>query len=391
MMFFKNNTRQTFVTVLWMFLVFFMGVFLFSEIVTLPGIIDMQVHNAIIEDIIKGNCIMPPHFLYFSLVILLSKISSITSASILILSFALSFKLLATKQFLLDGFQKAEGRREDMKQIINKIIFPLAFFLLFLTNMPNKLFGANSIPPISWHNSTVIMLMPFCLWLFKYSFRYLHEENNRTLFFIGLFGILSIIIKPNFILVFIPVFSFFLIKKYKFSFATYKALAIIALFVIAIGAQYVYTYNYLTVHALSKMYNNIRIVIGPFEAWHRISHNLFFSFFAWALYPILFLALYYKSAVRSLLYNYAFCFFIVAMLIFIVFTEKEAKGSDIAAVNFIWQVIICHYIWFLVSLIEHIKIISIKKIFLIKDYILIGVGSAYMLSGVIYVLRTIVF
>lgn len=384
------NYKQVLYVLLWMLLAFLVGLYLFSIIVEMPGVIDMQEHNSIIHGVIEGKYLMAPHFLYFLLVILLSKISSVSTASVIILSIAVSFKLLATKQIIGNSLLFAEEVPKETRAVISKFIFPLSFLLLFLTNMPNKLFGTDNLPPISWHNSTIIMLMPFSLWLFWYSFSYFRDANKKHLFYIGILSFFSVIIKPNFILVFIVVFPLFLLYRYRFSMTSIRVFLIIVFIAACLAAQYYYTYSYLSEKALTKMYNQVHIVLGPFDSWHRISGNLFFSFIAWALYPIAFLVFYFKSALKSTMYNYALSLFILGFLIFILFTEKDATGKDIGAVNFIWQVIMCHYILFLTSMIEQIKIMSKRGAFQIRDYALSAIFIAYILSGVAYVVRTIV-
>lgn len=380
--------RQTATAVLWGGFVFLMGLCFFSVIEKLPYIIDMQIHNLIVQKIMNGEFVMPPHFFYFVLIILLSGITSIANASIIVLSAALALKFFATRQ-IIQKFYHQIGFT-DIK-FLNSGIFLLCFSLLFLTNLPNKLFGNNDIPPISWHNSTVVMIMPFSIWLFWYSYLFLKNNNWRTLLIIIVVGILSVLIKPSFVLVFIIVFPFFLLYKYKLSSVTFKASAIIVLFIIALGAQYFYTYKYLSGNPLLKEYNNIKIVISPFNAWHQISGNIFFSFLGWALYPLLFLLVYFKQATRSLFYNYSFFLYVTGMLIFILLSEKTLEGQNISAVNFLWQAIVCHYIWFVVSLIVHVKILSEKKSFSFKDIVLILVCCAFILSGMLYAFRTIIY
>lgn len=362
-------------------LIFLISWLAFNKIAKLDAFSDFKIHNQIIRELLEGKYGLPPHFLYFILVMLAvgfsPELTCIVPAAAAILSIAVVMKFHITGNFLQQFYPESGFKKYQLL---------LALGLLFLTNMPNKPWW-NQLP-LSWHNSTTIFLFPFAIWFFMASYDFLQTGHPSKLWTILIVGVLTLFIKPNFILSVTLVYPFLVLHRFRFSRITWMAAFCFLTFILVLAGQYFYTYHFLSAHEMTQYYNHVEIVVSPFDAWGRISDNRFVSFLSWTLFPSMYFLLRFRNAIRSLLYNYASFLFLSGFIMFILFAEREG-GKNIAAVNFIWQVIICHYIWFMVSLVLLIRDIQIKAKLDWKDILLLAVAMAYLLSGVLYAIRSI--
>jgi hypothetical protein len=374
-------------------LVFVFGLVFFYLIIHLPEETDMKLHIQSILEMNNGNEPYPAHFLYFFLVSVLSgfsiSLNVVIAVCVLLLSVMLVLKYMVTKQILNNTLIQTGNAFTLFNIPVGKYIIPLTFSLLLLTNMPCKPPWTHELPPISWHNSTVVIVLPLCVLMFWLSYRFLINPVSKLLIYITLLGVLILLIKPNYMFVHMVVFGLFVLVKYKFSKPFWLTVVSMLVFILVLSLQFYYQYVYITKLNITEHYNNVQIYFEPFHAWKKISGNVLLSYLAWTLYPTCFFIVYFKHAVQKFIYSYALSFFVLALLIFIMFTEKQSSGANIGAVNFLWQVIICHYIWFMISLIEHIKIVSERKKIKPQDILLFILFFYYVFSGFMYLVRTV--
>jgi hypothetical protein len=60
-------------------------------------------------------------------------------------------------------------------------------------------------------------------------------------------------------------------------------------------------------------------------------------------------------------------------------------GSRMYHGNLAWQIFICNYIWFFVTLYEWLKQIQKNKFYQVKDFVLLFVFICHVLSGLNYI------
>lgn len=373
------------------FLLVLLGIvslFTFLGISNLPVPNDLNLHNQAIKSLNEGKGVISPHFLYRGIVQVLSFFSvNITIINIwasVVLASAVIYKFIWTKNLVLSGFNPNFKLFKD-KWWLNPLV--LALFM-FLTNMPSRPPFTHELPPISWQNSTTIFLFPFALALFFKSFCFLQNQKTKLLWQIAIIGLISVLIKPNFMLVFGLVFPLFALIKFGFSKTFFKIIGVHIVFGLVIIAQFIYTL-YLSKSGAVANYEDVQIVIAPFKAWNKLTRSIPISFILWSSFPVLFLSFYYKKIRDKTLIHYASAFFLVGFLIFILINEQTKSGANVGAVNFLWQAIIVQFILFVVCFKEHLIILNNRAYFKKKDYLLFGIQFYYVFAGFMYLINTV--
>jgi len=362
--------------------------FTFLGIANLPVPNDLNLHNQIIKSLNDGTGAYGPHFLYFGIVQIISffsfNIAIINVWASVLLGSAVTFKFIWTKNIVLSGFTPTF---KFFKENFWLIPLVLAAFM-FLTNMPSRPPFTHELPPISWQNSTTIFLFPFALALFYKSYCFLQNQTTNLLWQIAIIGFISILIKPNFMLVFGLVFPLFALMKFGFSKTFFKIIGVHIIFGLVIIAQFIYTL-YLSKSGAVANYEDVQIVIAPFKAWSKITRSIPISFVLWSSFPVLFLFFYYKKIRDKGMIQYASAFFLVGFLIFILLNEQTKTGANVGAVNFLWQAIIVQFILFVVCFKEHLIILNNREYFKKKDYVLFGIQFYYVFAGFMYLINTV--
>jgi len=326
-------------------LVFCIGFLVFYFSAHLPDCNDLCYHNKTIQLFNLGHSPINGHFVYFLTVSFFTLFSTnyeiISITSSVILSLCLLLKKWLTEKLIIDLIKLADVK---ISSIIKIGIFVISTLLIFHSNMPVKPPYKLPWPPITWINSTTIFVFPFCIYLFQLSFKFIENPLSKKellkLIFLSIFVLFS---KPNYIIVFIisfPLMMFFYQRKFFI-----KSLYVITFLMFLMLIQYLYIYYFLVNKANLFNYQHVKIVIEPFNAWKKISSNLFGSFLLWFALPIFISIIYFKKLFTEKIYIYALIQFILGLIIFIMFEEKNINNRPLGSVNFIWQVFITLYIW----------------------------------------------
>ena len=172
---------------------------------------DFYAHIEHIININQGIKDYPSNFLFFLLANLLSLFSSNRFFLYIILIFLLSvstiFKYIITKKIVSDFIVK------DLF-LKRKVVIVISFICFFMYAIPDpflflihKRMYLGKIVPIVWHNSTSIILFPFALLLFWKQLLIINGKQKITTkntLLILLLIFLNVIIKPSFIIVYLP-------------------------------------------------------------------------------------------------------------------------------------------------------------------------------------------
>lgn len=378
-----NFTQNKAILYLAITISFFIGAYPFYLIYTRGIPTDILHHaNAILESIKIGT--FPANFLYFFSVYLFSGFSLefkyLFRASVVLLTLSVVFKYI-TSYFIMKQmfFKEKTAMFLEIKitfalllmLIIHPIITPLDF--------TNNYFYLGKAAINIWHNSTTIFVMPFVLLLFYYSYLYLQNYKFKYLVLIFGFGLLNIWIKPSFLFSFFIVFPLLLLYKYKLK--KPLILAFITLFILGIVLIFEYYLIYIIGNTDDVFYEGQKssIIIAPFKAMVH-SENFFIDILSSIFFPFLFTVFYFKKVKNVLLLNYSWLLFLISLIIGILFVET---GPRLFHGNLQWQIPMANYILFLITLAYFIKQIVDNKL-RIKDYILILVFIAHLLSGVFH-------
>ncbi len=262
------------------------------------------------------------------------------------------------------------------------IVFSMLFTVPIFYNWVYKRMMVGRLPINVWHNSTIILVLPFSILLYSYSLRYIsHIYNNwRDIAIILVLGILNILTKPSFLFAFIPVFPLMVLAQKGWRRDFWLSLLISIVLFGALLLEYYIIY----ILENEDIKEKTSVIIAPFEVWSYWSTNLPLDILVSILFPITVTLLFWKEVIQSDYIRYAAFLFLIAAFVGATFMET---GSRAYHGNFNWQVIITNYILFLVFSLfaaHKIKLLGLKNF---KSVIMILVYLAHLGSGFIYLLK----
>ncbi|MCA0403004.1 MAG: hypothetical protein LCH30_04310 [Proteobacteria bacterium] len=280
--------------------------------------------------------------------------------------FSISFKKVAlTSMLLLAGlvawkflinYAILESARSLKKNKI--LVFLISIALIFvmplltyytLEDYPNRYVANNfhvylgNIAPNQWHNSTLLLAMPFSIIWFFYSIKYYKANHLRPFFIMSILASATILCKPNFAMAFLPVLcSLVFLTNLKNS--DYKQL-ILKLLILGLPSTLLLTYQwYFTfVEGGSYLAHPTGTIIAPFLVWRLYSPHLITSALVSIAFPLAIAIFYFKKMDKFL--QMAWFTFLVALAMFITLAEYPSY----AAADYEWASIAANYILFLFS------------------------------------------
>lgn len=200
-----------------------------------------------------------------------------------------------------------------------------------------------NISPNQWHNSTLILAMPFNLLLFYFSVKNIRSEKMYSFLVMGFLSVISILCKPNYALAFLPVLCItILILNIKLQ---QYILAIIKCSLIAIPSILTLIYQWYFTYLHNDLFNQgAKTIIAPFYVWSNYSPHIPLSLFLSITFPLLVLFLYFKKIDFYL--RLSWLTFLVALSITVTFAEYPNWGAG----NYFWGSIAANYVLFLFSI-----------------------------------------
>jgi hypothetical protein len=308
--------------------------------------------------------------------------------------------LSRTLKFMLTKHLLRKTLVVSVESSFNYLILGTSFLLMFCfpiaINIHRIYLG--QISPNIWHNPTTEFVMPFALLLFWYSYKFLENKKKKYLYLSIIFLVLNIAIKPSFAFCFaivypLYIFAEFLKKKsvlngvvprIKSNIKLIKWLSPLFIAVVLIGIQWWLLHQDAS---LSHGQYIADIAIKPFYAISLLSNNIMLSMFLSILFPLSFLIFYRKEIKNDKLYGYGISYFIVGVAIATLLTEigETAKFGRLA-----WQVMMCCYIWFFVTIRAFLKVIYERGYLIIQDKIIASMLFLHFFSGIIYIIKYLI-
>lgn len=363
-------------------------VFLFSFIVFIFMLkcvsTDIQLH---INSLIRRNISGGEYEINFLLHYLVNIFSFFTNnrilmeiAMLVILSSSVLLKYIITKNIILGVTTRYVNVITVGLILFFAIPDPYSIFIL-------KKMYIGRIVPVVWHNPTTILLFPFAILLFYKQLRVFDNNSNRDLFVIFILIILNAIIKPSFLLVYLPVTFLFLMKislkkgfKWLIRTTTPLVLGGVTIFI-----QYYYIY-YLGTRNIHPAGSSGIIISEPFEFFSNILPVWYIpiSFLLSLLFFIISLVIFKDVLLRYTPFSYALSLFILGFFISAFILES---GPRIDHGNLLWQNVICSYLLVLTTVSFIVPRMFTNGISNRKKAILISILSLHIISGFLYLLK----
>ena len=239
-----------------------------------------------------------------------------------------------------------------------------------------------SYTPNVWHNSTILFLFPFAMWLFELSYKQLEAYSAKRNGWILLLITLNLVIKPSFFFVFICVYPLMILYKYKFRKEFWLSLLPVFLGGVMLIVQYIIIYRINT----QVVKDTSSVVFMPFwknpelrEDMINIPISMLFSL----LFPLLYTILNFRKLIQSQLFFYTLFSFLFSVLIFFFISESGPRASH---GNFYWQIVITTWLCFFVALVALLKDYNIRGRSL-KNIVLLSLFGIHTSIGVVYLAK----
>ena len=300
----------------------------------------------------------------------------------------------------LAGVYRFSLTQQKITEVVKENNFHLSYWftallslsMLFVFAIPipsylsdDRFFYIGNYVPNVWHNSTVLFLFPFALLLFELSYKQLEKYSLKRNTGILLLILLNLMIKPSYFFVFICVYPVLILFKYKLKKEFWWSILplIVGFFFMILEYWVIYK------TALPSNKEASSVVFLPFYrnpefaelGWLPVS--MAFSLF----FPLVYTLINLPKMLKSTLFWYTFLSFVVSVLIFLFISESGPRASH---GNFYWQIVICTWLCFFVTLLSLLKDFnhSGKSV---KNIVLASVFLVHVVIGIIYfvhILRT---
>lgn len=356
--------------------------FLVKAILDYGVLSDIPDHARSVQEIILGSREVPGNFLFFefvaALAFFLPDFSSILFNILVVVAFSVALKYyLAAKLFA----------PETGKPGFQWTWFVVAFFLLFASPLPSMKQGAEGfslesfvflvgkIPLNNWHNSTLILSIPFSIWVYSEALAFLRKQEVKSLLAVLTGSILVILIKPSFFLAFAPVFLIF--ACYRLGWGRHLGAVVAVLF---LGFSVLAT-EFFSVYKPTFGAAQSSIAMAPFSVWEMYSDNFLRDSLLSFAFPLSIIFIYFKEIRGNfqIWFSWALMGFAILIFIFVVETGIWAHHG-----NFSWQNIPCNFMLFLTGVSVWFNLMQNRGWIGWKDMILMLVFALHVLSGFLY-------
>jgi len=264
----KINTNKIVIPVIFLF--FFVSYFLIYVFVRNS---DLGQHAGFAQQILTGELAVPGNFLFYWLVNLFSLFSGkaffIKISLCFLIAIASTFRFFLSQKIVLKSFNKT-FRSEHTRWF--SVYIGLSLMFVFAIPLPgyfvNGFFYIGNFVPNVWHNSTTIFLFPFAIILFYLSYMQLITFSHKRNLWIFILIILNVFIKPSFLFVFICVYPFFLLYKYKLNKEFWLSMGAVLFSIFLIALEYWMVFQHINPN--NKEISNV--IIQPFVSYTYYSY-----------------------------------------------------------------------------------------------------------------------
>lgn len=301
--------------------------FLFALVIDAPRT-DYLAHIQFAKDMLAAHWPQSPHFIYQIVLVLVSKLFGIPLG-------ISNARLITTAMVFLSGviiylsFFEKESPKNNRARIINicavsgiLISMPVPLFYFFDKSL---YFGYISMNVL--HNPTVVMLKPTAILLFLLFCKNMMNNENRKIPLISALVIISALVKPNFIMCFIPaVLIYFILKKNKNRQLFISVSCIVVPGILVLLWQFLFTYT--------GTPNGGGIQLSPFFVY-KIYSNLWKAPFKLLLsiaFPLSILIFYWQEIKNNFMIQFSVLLFLISLAFFYLMAEYPVPNSG----NFWW-------------------------------------------------------
>jgi hypothetical protein len=146
--------------------------------------------------------------------------------------------------------------------------------VFFSFSLPTSSIYLGQFPAMVWHNSTIIFMTPFAIWLFLLSQRFVGMPTARAAGWITLVVTLCTLAKPNFAMAWSPAFPVFVLLRTRAKRPVLFAAALSAYAAVLVGLQSLYLFSAKAINLYDVAERQVGFPMGtgnvywdPFAVW----------------------------------------------------------------------------------------------------------------------------
>ena len=370
-------TQASLALLLMVYFVFYVWIILYDGVAS-----DINQHNQILYTAIQERKFIIPPLYYYSVWFfghLLFYHPSFKFGALVVLLFSLVSKYLLSIDFL-------SGTNPILS--VHKKLYPLLglsllfFFPLIDPFWEGMYWYLGKFTPNIWHNSTSIVVLPFCLILYKLAKNWLENSGQGSLNGLFLVALLILLTKPSFLFVFIPTFPIAWIlyhKKVDRSF--WKTVGFSGFFFVCILLEksLIYQENSFSTFVYSNSMD-AKVGIKPFFVFLSLSQSIGWDLVSSFFFLLVACGLIWNELKTNPEFWWLLFLLLVGLIIYFVFVEN---GNRILDGNFYWQIPICLYLFnlFIINTLLNSKTTILKKRIIWTSY------SLHVISGIAYLIH----
>ncbi|MCP3978118.1 MAG: hypothetical protein GY716_02140 [bacterium] len=346
---------------------------------------DIELHAQFIVDCIEQR-IVPVDFVYYLSVATLGGFArdpqALIPASIAVLTLAFVAKLLVTTRCVARwSFGALPSERPGLVLALGA-----GLAVLFCLPLPGMNWYLGQFPPNQWHNSTTIAAMPFAVLLFHHATEYLRGGSGRHLTGTALFLALSMLTKPSLFFAFAPAFPLIALLTFGADRRFVRALGPLVLGSALFAAYFAVIFLHPGYERIAES-ADAGLALGWFQPWRSYTPSVPLSAANSLLLPGLFVLGYRREAWSDVRVCLAATMLLVGLLLFSFVQETGARSLH---GNLSWQNIISNYLLHAAVVACFVRTKLRDGRWTRFDGFLVAVFGVQVLSGVAYVVRTIV-
>jgi hypothetical protein len=317
------------------------------QIIALGAMSDYPSHAKMASQAVDPGAVFG-HFLYFVTVAAAAgwsaSVDDILRATPWVLGVAIGFAVLAAVR-LVGSLASNSTQPRGIAAESGIAVSTLALFFSFSFPVTHNYLG--QFPPMVWHNSTTLFLMPFSIMLFAGTVRMLEGPTSRRVALVLALVLANVAAKPSFVLAWIPAVTLYPLATRMDRRRIVAALLTSICALAFVGAQSLYIFTSDTSARLYRAVNNIQLEglrIAPLYVWHRYSGNVVLSMLASNVLTITAVLVWRRRLMGWRPFQFALLLYGVGLAIWILL----ALGGDAAyAADLLWQMVPCTMLLYL--------------------------------------------
>lgn len=347
---------------------------------------DLYGHLKVTYGVLTHQIGWPAHIGFYALTATVAgfstKLATLKQAGTMVMAVAVAAKVGIT---WVQGLRLAGARLNPWLWVLACVVLNFGF------SIPNPWlhpwsgqYYIGNIPPNVWHNSTTMLLMPFAMMQFVAACRWLEHGARVELVKMLIWGLLAVLVKPSYLIAFLPAFSLMALWRWRLSRPLLEAAVACAVLAAVLLMQK---------SLLSSDGSMASVELGWLDIWRNYhagtrwpDASIAVSFALSLALPVAVL-LWRPELRRDWLVRFGLVQFGVALLVSMVLHES---GPRMVHGNLAWQVVICCFLLYWVIAIRSLARLDGTTVPGRGWQVVAALALLHGVSGLVYLVRAIV-